>query len=58
MEKFLEKHNLPKLIVEAESLNRVITADQIEAVIKNSWHTKALNKTVSQENFTKYVRMS
>ena len=35
MEKFLEKHNLPKLIVEAESLNRVITADQIEAVIKN-----------------------
>ena len=36
MDKFLEKYNLPKLNVEAaESLNRPITADKIEAVIKN-----------------------
>ena len=35
MDKFLEKHNLPKLNEEeAENLNRPITADEIEAVIK------------------------
>ena len=35
MNKFLEKYNLPKLNEEeAESLNRQITADEIEAVIK------------------------
>ena len=35
MDKFLEKHNLPKLNEEeTENLNRPITADEIEAVIK------------------------
>ena len=35
MDKFLEKQNLPKLNEElAENLNRPITADKIEAVIK------------------------
>ena len=34
MDKFLEKYNLPKLNEEAESLNRPIIADKIEAVIK------------------------
>ena len=35
MDKFLEKYNLPKLNEEeAESLNRPITADELEAVIK------------------------
>ena len=35
MDKFLEKYNLPKLNQEeAESLNRLITASEIEAVIK------------------------
>ena len=35
MDKFLEKYNLPKLNEEeAESLNRPITADEIEAVVK------------------------
>ena len=35
MDKFLEKYNLPKLNQEkAESLNRLVTASEIEAVIK------------------------
>ena len=35
MDKFLEKYNLPKLSEEeAESLNRLITVSEIEAVIK------------------------
>ena len=35
MDKLLEKHNLPKLNEEeAESLNRLITAGEVEAVIK------------------------
>ena len=34
MDKFLEKYNFPKLNKEAESPNRPITADEIEAVIK------------------------
>ena len=35
MDKFLEKYNLPKLNEEeAKSVNRLITADEIETVIK------------------------
>ena len=35
MDKFLEKYNLPKLNEEEpESLNRLVTPDEIEAVIK------------------------
>ena len=34
MEKFPETYNLSKLDEEAESLNRLITAGEIEAVIK------------------------
>ena len=41
MEKFLEKYNLPKLNEEeAESLNRPITADEIEEVIKKTPDTQ------------------
>ena len=37
MDTFLEKYNLPKLNEEeAESLNRPITADEIEEVIKKT----------------------
>ena len=37
MDKFLEKYNLPKLNQEeAVSLNRPITVDEIEAVIKKN----------------------
>ena len=61
MDKFLETYNPPKLShEEAESLNRPITADKIEAVIKKLPTTtkKALDQIVSQENFTKHLRMS
>ena len=34
MDKFQEKYNLPKLNEEAESLNRPITPDETETVIK------------------------
>ena len=51
MDKFLEKYNLPKLKeAQVESLSSPITADKLEAVIKNSQHTKALDQMVSQEN--------
>ena len=48
MDKFLEKYNLPKLNEdEAESLNRLITASEIETAINKLWHTKALDWTIS-----------
>ena len=43
MDLFLEKYNLPKLNEEeAENLNRPITADEIEAIIKNILTHKCL----------------
>ena len=59
MDKFLGKYYLPKLNEEeAENLNRPITADEIEAVIKKLPITKALDQMVSQENSTKHLRKS
>ena len=44
MDKLLEKHNLPKLNEEeAGSLNRPITPNEIETVIKNLLAHKALD---------------
>ena len=49
MEKFLEKYNLPKLKEEeADSLNRPITADEIEAVKKQTKTKKQKNKQKNQ----------
>ena len=59
MDTFLEKCNLPKLNEEeAENLNRPITADEIEAVIKTFPTHKSLDQMVSQENSTKHLRKS
>ena len=59
MDTFLKIYNLPKLNEdEAESLNRPITADKIEAVIKKLPTHKALDQMVSQENSTKHLRKS
>ena len=59
MDKFLEKYNLLKLKEEeAESLNRPIIADKIEAIIKNSRYTKTLDWMGSQKNSMKHLRKS
>ena len=59
MDTFLEKYNLPKLNEEeAENLNRPITAEEIEAVIKKLPTHKSLDQTVLQENSTKHLRKS
>ena len=58
MDKFLEKHNLPKLKEdETESLNRRITLDEIETVIKKLLTHKSPGP-VSQENSTEHLRES
>ena len=59
MDKFLEKYNVPKSNKEqAENLNRPITADEIEAVIKKLPSHIALDQKVSQEISTKHLRKS
>ena len=55
MDRFLETYNFPKINQEeSENLNRQITPNEIEAIIKNSQQTKALNQMASQVNFTKH----
>ena len=52
-DKFLEKHNFPKLNQEeTENLNRPITSMEIETVIRNL-ATKAQDQTASQVKSTK-----
>ena len=53
-------YNLPKLnLKEAESLNRLITPSEIEAVIKkNSQHTKTPDQMASQASFIEYLKNS
>ena len=59
MDTFLEKYNLPKLNEEeAESLNRPITPDEIETIIKKLQHTEALDQMISQDNSTEHLRES
>ena len=54
MDKFLEKHNVPKLYEEqAESPNRPITADEIEAVIKKLLTYKSPGLDSFREEFYK-----
>ena len=48
MNKFLERYNLPKLNEEeAESLNRPLTADEIEALIQKLLTPNGLDQKVS-----------
>ena len=57
--KFLEKYNLPNLSEEeAESLNRPITADEIEAVIKKPPTHKSPGPDSFTGVFEKHLRKS
>ena len=57
MDKFLETYNLPKMNQEeSENLNRQITPNEIEAVIKTLPKTKALEQVASQVNFIKHYK--
>ena len=59
MDKFLEKHNFPKLNrEEIENLNRPITSTEIETAIINLQQTKAQVQTASQLNSTKNLEKS
>ena len=49
MDKFLEKHNLPRLNQEeTENINRPVTSTEIETVIKNL----PINKSPGPDGFT------
>ena len=58
MDKLLETYNPPNLSQEAESLNRPVTASEIEAVIKKIPAHKSRGRTASQANFTKHLGKS
>ena len=57
MDTFLENHKLPKLEQEEiENLNRLITREEIEAVIKTSQDTKVQSQMASQGNSIKCLK--
>ena len=57
MNAFLENHKLPKLEQEEiENLNRPITREEIEAVIKNLPDTRVQGQMASQGSFIKRLK--
>ena len=57
MDAFLESQKLPKLEQEEiENLNRPITREEIEAVIKTSQDTKVQGQMASLGNSTKHLK--
>ena len=59
MDKFLEKHNFPKLNQEeTENLNRPITSTEVETVVRNLPANKSPGQTTSQLNSTKNFEKS
>ena len=57
MDKFIEKHNLPRLNQEEiENINRPITSTEIQTVIKKIFqHTKAQDQMASQVNSIQHL---
>ena len=54
MDNFLQTYSLPKLNqVEKDQLNRLITRNEIEYLIKHSLETKVQDQRASQVNSTK-----
>ena len=60
MDKFLERHNLPRLNQEEiDNINRPITSSEIETVIKNyPTKKKAQDQMASQANSIKHLQKS
>ena len=59
MDKFLERYNLPRLNQEeTENMNRPITRNEIETVIKNSQQTKVQDQMAPQANSIKHLERS
>ena len=59
MDKFLSTHTLPKLKQEEiENLNRPITSEEIESVIKNLPKIRVLDQMDSQGNSTRHLKES
>ena len=59
MDKFLEKHNLPRLNQrEIENINRPITSTEIQTVIKIFQQTEAQDQMASQVNSIKQLEKS
>ena len=59
MDKFLEKYNLPRMNEEEiENMNRPITSNEIETVIKNLQQTKVQDQIASQVNSIKHLEKS
>ena len=57
MDNFLESYSMPKLNQEEiDRLNRPITRNEIENVIKNSLQIKVQDQMASQENSTKHTK--
>ena len=56
MDKFLERYNFPRLSQEElENINRAITSNEIETVIKNFQQTKVQDQMASQVNSIKHL---
>ena len=59
MDKFLERYNLPRLNQEeTENINRPITSNEIETVIKNLPTNKSPGQTASWANSIKLLEKS
>ena len=59
MDKFLERYNLPRLNQEEiENMNRPITSNEIETVMKNLPTKTAQDKMASQVNSIKHLEKS
>ena len=59
MGKFLERYNFPRLNQEElENINRPITSNEIETVIKNLPTTKLQDQMASQANSIKHLEKS
>ena len=59
MDKFLASYNLPRLRQEKiENMNRPITSNEIETVIKNLPTTKVQDQMASQVNSIKHLEKS